>query len=105
MTRILVDPDVIPPVPQKVFGTLWVRELAALMPTPFDSGRLVITWDKMSDTGELRGRDERIETDNLMRARDEVPEVRAAFDAFLAAVVPFQEWVAAQSQPPEPTPE
>lgn len=96
MTRILIDPVVVPPKPQKVFDVLWSTAMTTLTPAPGDPGKCVITWKPMATDGtefELLDKEERIETDELMLAREEVPEVQVAFAAFLAAIIPLQDWI------------
>ncbi len=46
-----------------------------------------------------------ISTDQLWKAVSEVPEVAAAMQAILVAVVPLRTWIDAQAQTPEPTPQ
>lgn len=108
MTRIMIDPVVVPPKPQKVFDVLWSTAMTTLTPNPGDPGRCVITWKPMSvneTSVELYDQEERIETDELMLAREEVPEVKTAFAAFIAAIIPLRNWVrqreALKNTPPQ----
>jgi hypothetical protein len=94
MTVISIDPVVREAIPEKVFNILWLSSLAVITPTPGGENRIVLTHKPMaSDWEVLHDQEERVASDELMLAAQEVPEVGIAFGAIMAAIVPLTEWI------------
>jgi hypothetical protein len=94
----LDTPVVIPPVPEKVYDAVWVRELLirTLDPTAqVPGGTCIIKIEPMSSTTfeVLPDAAFEISTEELMLAAATVPEVAAAIDAILAAVPALKTWI------------
>jgi hypothetical protein len=109
MSLPLPNPVVIPSTHEKVFDTSWIYTIQVIAPS-VDSGRVCIEVLPFNgETGEIAPSAylRRIETDKLMSAIDEVPEVAEAFQAILAAIEPLEAWIEQQKQNnlPEPEPE
>lgn len=82
----------------KTFPHRWLYSINVMAPSPTAEARGSIDiLPYNGDTGEvLPGQHTTVATDKLFKALAEVPELAAAFDAILAAVAPFEAWVAAQ---------
>jgi hypothetical protein len=102
MSRIPIEPVIQPPVEGKTYDSLWLTSLVTITPYPGDENRIVLTWKPMAQDGSVLDDERRIESSSLMQAVAEVPALQQAFGAILGAIVPFQQWVDAQSQPIEP---
>jgi hypothetical protein len=98
MSRIAIEPVKREPVEEKTFDAMWLTSVVTITPTPFDVGKVVITWKPMASDGELLDDERRIECESLMVAVQEVPALQQAFGAILASVVPLQDWIAKQAE-------
>lgn len=92
------NPLTVDPVPAKVYDKLHVYTLSAIQPTN-DSGSITVELLPATSSGELATGDkvQRISCP-LYPAMDEVPELRAAFEAVIAAIPAAQAWLAAQQE-------
>jgi hypothetical protein len=92
------NPLTVDPVPAKVYDKLHVYTLNAIQPTN-DSGSITVELLPATSSGELATGDkvQRISCP-LYPAMDEVPELRAAFEAIISAIPAAQAWLAAQQE-------
>jgi hypothetical protein len=99
-------PEIIqtPAIPQKSFDILWIYNLAINCPTTTRGTVRISCLPMSSTTGELADLSlmQNIHTSRLFEAVQAVPEVAAAFQAVIDAIVPLQEWIASTNSPQEP---
>ena len=90
----------VPPVAEKTFPHQWVYNLLVHAPS-ISEGRIVFELLPFNGTsGEIgpSANLETLSTDKAFLCLAEVPEVAAAFAAISAAIDPFRQWIAAQSE-------
>ncbi len=86
------------PVPSKIFDKLHLYTLSAIQPTQ-DSGSITVELLPATSNGELaNGSFVQKLSCPLYPAIDEVPELRAAFEAVIAAIPATQAWLTAQEE-------
>jgi hypothetical protein len=99
MALQLPNPITIPATESKTFPLVWLYNVVIHAPGPQHEARVMVEVVPMAVDGELAwGHVQKIESEQFMRAIAEVPEVAAAYQATLAAVLPMQAWVAQQPQ-------
>lgn len=101
------NPVSVPAVEAKTYPHLWLYNTIVHAPST-TSGRILIeTLPYNADTQEIGSGSDMvaISTDQLWKAVSEVPEVAAAMQAILAAVVPLRTWIDTQAATPEVAPE
>jgi hypothetical protein len=89
----------VPAVAEKTFPHLWIYNLIIHSPAT-DVGRVEAEFlPYNADTGEIGSASgmTTISSDKLWQAVAEVPEMKAAFDAIVAAVPAMKVWIAAQT--------
>ena len=90
------NPVVTEPVPVKEYPHLWLYNINVHVPTP-TSGRVSIeTLPYNSDTQEIGSGNNAvvIQTDDMWRAIQEVPEVAQVMASIFAAIEPLRNWIA-----------
>lgn len=86
------------PIPSKTFDKLHLYTLSAIQPTQ-DSGSITVELLPATSGGELaNGSFVQRMSCPLYPAIDEVPELRAAFEAVIAAIPATQAWLSAQQE-------
>lgn len=100
MALIRPEPIVTEPKPAQVYPINHIYNLHVHSPDPKSEASMRMEILPRSVAGELYWKDgvETISTDELYAAMDEVKEVRAVFEAILAAVDPLKEWIAAREE-------
>lgn len=89
------NPVVIPAKPEQVFPHLWLREIVVSAPSTTE-GTIYLKSLPYNQTSQTIGNAAdavAVQTYDLWRAVDEVPEVEAAMTAIFAAVEPLREWI------------
>ena len=102
MPIINPNPVVIPPTPEVTYPHIWLYNVMIHAPS-IDTGRITVeALPYNADTQSIASGDyvQRMETDQLWKAVAEVPEVAAAMQAIIDAVVPLKNWIDLQNQPP-----
>ena len=97
------EPYITPPEPEKTYDSVWLNSIN--IDITHTEGRLNIKCLPYDSTTQelnmgLEGGIEYIQTSDLWKAIDEVPEVSGAMDAITSAVVPLRNWIIAQNPPP-----
>lgn len=91
------NPVVVPAKEEEVYPHLWVNHVSVTT-TAVGEGRVticIVPYNAETQKINLDPQVSRVvSTDKLWQALNEVPEVRAAMNAILAAVQPLQTWVA-----------
>lgn len=93
---------VIPAVPEQVAYLMWISQILIRTPDPQcikeGTGEVAIEYYPMTKDGIVLRHDSTgrslmrvIRTYNLYADMEAIPELEAAFSAFLAAIVPFQQ--------------
>jgi hypothetical protein len=92
-------PIVTEPVPSKTYDKLHVYTLSAIQPTA-DSGSITVELLPATEAGELATGDQvqRMTAPLSPEIMAEVPELKAAFDAVIAAIPATQAYLASQQQ-------
>jgi hypothetical protein len=95
-------PIVTDPVPSKTYDKLHVYTLSAIQPTA-DSGSITVELLPATETGELATGDQvqRMTAPLNPEIMVAVPELKAAFDAVIAAIPATQAYLASQQQQEE----
>ena len=91
-------PLVLPPTPGEAFPHLWLYGITVLAPTVSTGAITIDALPFNADTGRMASGDhvQRIQTDQLWLAAQQVPEVGAAIAAIVAAFDPLKAWIAAK---------
>jgi hypothetical protein len=103
------NPTTVPAVSAKSFPDLWLYNINIHAPA-INTGRIYIEAlpynPDIQEIGPASGL-EVITTDALFEAAYDVPEVGAAYQAIIDAIVPLREWIATRNNPvtPEVLPE
>jgi hypothetical protein len=95
------NPIIIPPTPEVTYPHIWLYNVMIHAPS-IDTGRITVeALPYNADTQSIASGDyvQKIETSDLWKAVEEVPEVEQAMQAILAAVVPLKNWIDLQNQP------
>ena len=95
MTLTNPNPVVIPPQPEQEFPHLWLREILVSAPSTSEGVIYIETLPYNQSTQTIGVNDHRvtIETRDLWRAVNEVPEVAQAMRAIFQAVEPLRAWL------------
>ena len=96
------NPVIVPPTPEVVYPHIWLYNIMIHAPTT-NTGRITVeTLPYNGDTQSIAcGKYvQSIRTSDLWKAVAEVPEVAAAMQAIIDAVVPLKNWIDLQNQPP-----
>jgi hypothetical protein len=100
MTLNNPNPVVIPPQPEQVFPHLWLSDIIVAAPTTSE-GMVYIKTLPYNQEGQVIGNREEavtIQTHDLWRAVNEVPEVAQAMGAIFQAVEPLRAWLQNNNQ-------
>jgi hypothetical protein len=96
------NPIVVPQTPEKAFPHLWIYNIIIHAPST-TTGHITIETLPYNGDEQIIGEGrfvETIHTSDLWEAVNEVPEVAAAMQAIIDAVIPLKNWIDAQNQPP-----
>ena len=98
MTLTNPNPVVIPPQPEQTFPHLWLSDIVVSAPTTSDGMIYIKTLPYNQDTKTInkQGGEVILQTHDLWRAVNEVPEVAQAMGAIFQAVEPLRDWLANQ---------
>jgi hypothetical protein len=94
------NPIVFPAVPEVTFPNLWIKRLL-LESTAVDQGKMEAEFlPYNADTKRIGPTSfaQKMSTDELWKAIEEVPEVAAAYAAILDSVPPMMAWLASRNQ-------
>jgi hypothetical protein len=104
MTLTNPNPVIIPAQPAQEFPHLWLKDIVISAPTT-DQGMIYIDTVPYNQETKLIGDRENavaIQTHDLWKAVNEVPEVAQAMFAIFQAVEPLRAWLDAKNTPVEP---
>ena len=93
-------PLVFPATPEVVFSSLWIKRLL-LESNAVDQGKMEAEFlPYNADTKQIAPENfvQKMTTDELWKAIDEVPEVAVAYAAILSSVPPMMAWLANRNQ-------
>jgi hypothetical protein len=94
------NPLVFPATPEVVFSSLWIKRLL-LESNAVDQGKMEAEFlPYNADTKQIAPDNfvQKMSTDDLWTAINEVPEVAAAYAAILDSVAPMMAWLASRNQ-------
>lgn len=99
----LPEPVVRQAVEAKTFPFVWLYNVVIHAPGPAHEANVVVEVLPMAADGDLSWPHlQKIESAEFMRAIVEVPEVAAAYQATLAAIIPMKNWIASQQESDSP---
>ena len=115
------EPFIVPASPEETYDSVWIRSIniyapntAAEDPTGGSLSLEMLPYDGTNEKVLITANNEGVEYLNVPSREngrkpfwscvDEVPEVKAAMDAILAAIPALQTWVNTPEPPPEPPP-
>jgi hypothetical protein len=89
------NPVIIPPTPEQVFPHLWLSDIIVASPSQKEGMIYIKTLPYNQDTQSIGIVDDAIiiQTQDLWKAVNEVPEVAAVMFAIFQAVEPLRAWV------------
>jgi hypothetical protein len=93
-------PLVFPATPEVVFSSLWIKRLL-LESNAVDQGKMEAEFlPYNADTKQIAPDNfvQKMSTDDLWTAINEVPEIAAAYAAILDSVAPMMAWLASRNQ-------
>lgn len=95
MTLTNPIPVVIPPQPEQVFPHLWLSDIIVSAPTTSEGMIYIKTLPYNQDSKTINKQDGEVilQTHDLWKAVNEVPEVAQAMIAIFQAVEPLREWI------------
>jgi hypothetical protein len=95
MTLTNPNPVVIPPQPEQTFPHLWLSDIIVSAQTTTDGMIYIRTLPYNQDDKVIGNANDQVilQTHDLWKAVDEVPEVAAAMYAIFQAVEPLRTWV------------
>jgi hypothetical protein len=94
------NPLVFPATPEVVFSSLWIKRLL-LESNAVDQGKMEAEFlPYNADTKQIAPDNfvQKMSTDDLWTAINEVPEIAAAYAAILDSVAPMMAWLASRNQ-------
>lgn len=98
-----VETVTLPPRSQVVADLKWIRAITIVCPSPEREGRVCIEYVPMTRDGVLVQKDDAgkdttrtVETSSLYADKEQVPELDAAFKAFLACIGPMEQFLLAR---------
>lgn len=98
MTLTNPTPVVIPPQPEQVFPHLWLTDIIVASNKTTEGSIYIQTLPYNQETQTIGNRTDAavIQTNDLWKAVNEVPEVAAAMIAIFEAVEPLRAWINSQ---------
>jgi hypothetical protein len=96
MTLTNPNPVVIPPQPEQEFPHLWLKEIIVQAPSTTQGMIYIDTFPYNQELQAIGSENDRVilQTHDLWRAVNEVPEVAQAMGAIFQAVEPLRSWLA-----------